>query len=75
MINFPTKVHWRDPSRYEYVEAGLEALAEYLVSNDVRRIAIPALGCGNGGLNWDRVKEMIGEYFKDFENDILVYRK
>ncbi len=50
IINFPTKQHWKMPSRYEYVESGLIALVSYLKENRVRSLALPALGCGNGGL-------------------------
>src|SRR5690606_30643134 len=59
IINFPTKVHWRNPSQYEYIEKGLVALRKYLQKEKVKSIAIPPLGCGNGGLDWGKVKPMI----------------
>lgn len=52
IINFPTKIHWRDLSRLEYIESGLLALKQEILSRDITSISIPALGCGNGGLAW-----------------------
>ena len=59
IINFPTKKHWREPSRLEYVSAGLTALVHEVKSRGIRSIAIPPLGCGNGGLSWSEVRPMI----------------
>ena len=59
IICFPTKKHWRDPSEYEYIHAGLFGLAQALIRHDVESVAIPALGCGNGGLEWKEVKILI----------------
>lgn len=59
IINFPTKKHWRDPSRLEYVRTGLDALFHEVRTRDIRSIAIPPLGCGNGGLVWSEVRPMI----------------
>ena len=55
IINFPTKRHWRSPSRLEDIEAGLRALAEEVKRRNIRSIAVPPLGCGNGGLDWQSV--------------------
>lgn len=67
IINFPTKMHWRNPSEYYYIEKGLEALKRYLAD---RRgiVTIPALGCSNGGLDWNLVKPMIYQYLNDLDN-------
>jgi O-acetyl-ADP-ribose deacetylase (regulator of RNase III) len=59
IVNFPTKQHWRDPSRIEYVRDGLVALADDLRARRVRSVAIPALGCGLGGLDWAKVKPLV----------------
>lgn len=59
IINFPTKKHWRDPSQLEYVRAGLDALVEEIRARSIRSIAVPALGCGNGGLAWSDVEPLI----------------
>ena len=59
IVNFPTKQHWRNPSQYEWVEAGLRDLVRVIREQHISSIAIPPLGCGNGGLDWSRVKPMI----------------
>ena len=59
IINFPTKMHWKGPSRYEYLEAGLQALVSVIRDRNIRSIAIPPLGCGLGGLDWAKVRPMI----------------
>jgi O-acetyl-ADP-ribose deacetylase (regulator of RNase III) len=59
IINFPTKKHWQDPSRLEYVRAGLVALVSEVRTRGIRSIAVPPLGCGNGGLAWSEVRPLI----------------
>jgi O-acetyl-ADP-ribose deacetylase (regulator of RNase III) len=73
IINFPTKSHWKMPSRYEYVESGLVALVAYLKENPVKSLAMPALGCGNGGLIWNKVRPMIEQYLTTLDMSIWVY--
>jgi O-acetyl-ADP-ribose deacetylase (regulator of RNase III) len=73
IINFPTKTHWRQPSRYEYIEQGLAALKNLIKEKDIKSIAVPPLGCGNGGLDWDKVKPMITEYLGDLPANVIVY--
>jgi O-acetyl-ADP-ribose deacetylase (regulator of RNase III) len=64
-INFPTKRHWKEPSRIEDIQSGLEALVTDIQRLGIESIAIPPLGCGNGGLDWNDVKPLI---LKAFEN-------
>lgn len=64
IINFPTKNKWREVSRVEYITTGLDAMLELLPTLDVRVVAIPALGCGNGGLVWSDVREVIEKKLK-----------
>lgn len=59
IINFPTKKHWRDPSQLEYIRTGLVALVSEVKTRGIRSIAIPPLGCGNGGLAWSDVRPLI----------------
>lgn len=59
IFNFPTKRHWRQNSRIEDIESGLEALVQEIRARNVRSIAIPPLGCGNGGLDWSDVRPWI----------------
>jgi O-acetyl-ADP-ribose deacetylase (regulator of RNase III) len=73
IINFPTKSHWKMPSRYEYVESGLIAPVAYLRDNPVKSLAMPALGCGNGGLDWVKVRTMIEDHLSGPDISIWVY--
>lgn len=73
IINFPTKQHWRDKSRYEDIQAGLEALRDYLAKQGGVRVALPALGCGHGGLDWNRVSGMIRDCLGDLDAEIFVF--
>ncbi|MFR9796085.1 macro domain-containing protein [Streptomyces sp. MS06] len=59
IINFPTKRHWRAPSRIEDIASGLVALRDEIVERGITSIAVPPLGCGNGGLAWRDVEPMI----------------
>ncbi len=59
IINFPTKDKWRESSKLKYIEVGLDVFLNVLPSLRVKTIAIPPLGCGNGGLEWAEVKELI----------------
>ena len=61
IVNLPTKRHWRDDSRYEDVESGLVALREFLKDRGEVSVALPPPGCGNGGLDWKIVKEMVSK--------------
>jgi len=65
IINFPTKRHWRGKSRYEDIESGLKALVREVRQRKIRSIAIPPLGSGLGGLQWNRVKAMIEAAFEE----------
>ena len=67
IINFPTKRHWRHPSRIEDIKSGLEDLAKQIRERKIQSIAIPALGCGNGGLDWAEVSELIKDALQDIE--------
>jgi O-acetyl-ADP-ribose deacetylase (regulator of RNase III) len=73
IINFPTKTLWRLPSEYIYIEKGLQALVKLIAETEIESIALPALGCGNGGLDWLRVKEMICQYLGPLSAIIEVY--
>jgi O-acetyl-ADP-ribose deacetylase (regulator of RNase III) len=61
IINFPTKKHWRENSRIEYIEEGLKDLVAEIERLDIASIAIPPLGCGVGGLDWSEVRPLIEE--------------
>lgn len=65
IVNFPTKDHWRGNSRIEYISDGLVNLVAQIRRLGIRSIAIPPLGCGNGGLNWTDVKPLIESAFAE----------
>lgn len=73
IINFPTKQHWRVPSRMAWVVEGLQDLRRFLIEQQVRSVAIPPLGAGNGGLVWADVREQIELALGDLEIEILVF--
>ena len=63
IINFPTKRHWKDKSYLEDIETGLQALVNEIIKHEIKSIAVPPLGCGLGGLDWDTVRPMIEKAF------------
>ncbi|MCG2612844.1 macro domain-containing protein [Terrimonas sp. NA20] len=73
IVNFPTKIHWRLPSQYEYVEEGLKALVKLISEEKIKSIAIPPLGCGLGGLDWAIVKPMMISYMEMVDADVRIY--
>lgn len=73
IINFPTKVHWKGNSQYEYILSGLKSLKEALIEKEIKSVAIPPLGCGNGGLEWEKVKQLIENELSELECEIQVY--
>lgn len=73
IVNFPTKQHWRAPSRMEWVIEGLQDLRHFLIEQQVKSVAIPPLGAGNGGLDWTKVKEQIVQALGDLDVDVLVF--
>jgi O-acetyl-ADP-ribose deacetylase (regulator of RNase III) len=73
VVNFPTKQHWRDPSRMEWVVDGLQDLRSLLIGNTVQSIALPALGAGLGSLPWAAVRGHIETALGDLAVDVRVY--
>jgi O-acetyl-ADP-ribose deacetylase (regulator of RNase III) len=64
IINFPTKRHWKGKSRIEDIQSGLTDLTNFVQQQQLRSVAIPPLGCGLGGLNWEEVRLLITEAFQ-----------
>ena len=74
IVNFPTKEHWRNPSRMEWVQEGLQDLKRFILEHHIRSIALPALGSGNGGLNWREVRPLIEDALGDLADvSVIVY--
>lgn len=59
VVCFATKDHWRNASQIEWIEAGLVVLAEWCKDQEISSLAIPAIGCGLGGLSWSVVRPLI----------------
>lgn len=67
LIFFPTKRHWIDKSRLDDIERGLEAISLYSLG----RVAMPRIGCGLGGLQWEEVEPLIDKYL-DLNAEVIV---
>ena len=72
IINFPTKEHWRSPSKLEYIEIGLDTLHAVLEEKQIKSIAMPLLGCGLGGLKSDDVIDLIERKFDSTYIDVTI---
>lgn len=74
VIHFPTKKDWRQQSRLEWVRDGLADLVRVIRANHIHSIAIPPLGCGNGGLAWPQVRREIERSVGDLDGvEVVVY--
>ncbi len=73
IINFPTKRHWRAKSRIDDIEAGLQDLVRVLQERHVESVALPALGCGHGGLDWRQVRTLIEHYLQPLAKTIPIW--
>lgn len=74
IINFPTKQHWKPPSKLEWIVDGLDDLRRVIDEKNIQSIALPPLGCGNGGLEWSVVRDKIEHALGDLTNvDVLVF--
>lgn len=73
IINFPTKDKWREKSKMEYIDKGLDRLIQLIEDQKIQSIAIPPLGSGNGGLIWAEVKKLIENKLANLPSNIQVY--
>jgi O-acetyl-ADP-ribose deacetylase (regulator of RNase III) len=73
ILNFPTKDDWKEPSTYDMVEAGLQAIRENNGLWGITSLAIPALGCGLGGLEWPRVRQLMVTHLTGLPIEIEIY--
>lgn len=77
IFNFPTKKHWKDNSNLAEIEEGIKDLLSKIEEYQIDSIAIPRIGCGLGGLDWEAdVQPLLYKYFEEFSNtyekDLLV---
>lgn len=73
VLNFPTKNHWKYPSKIEYLEAGLSKFLETYKKQGIKSIAFPLLGAQNGGLDADVVKQLMSHYLNQCDIPIEIY--
>ena len=73
IINFPTKDHWRSPSRLADIERGLDHFAAHVLDWELTSVAMPALGCGYGGLEWAEVGPLIRRKLHLLPIDVDLY--
>ena len=74
IINFPTKKHWRQPSRLEWIRDGLDDLVKIVSRLGIKSIALPPLGCGNGGLDWADVRAEMLRALEGLKNvEVTIY--
>jgi O-acetyl-ADP-ribose deacetylase (regulator of RNase III) len=73
ILNFPTKDHWRSPSRLADIERGLDYFVQHYVEWGIKSVAFPPLGCGNGGLNWGEVGPLMYGKLRKLDIPIEVY--
>lgn len=73
ILNFPTKDHWRSPSKLSYIISGLKWFRSHYHEYNITSIAFPPLGCGNGGLTWDIVGPVMYAMLKDLPIEIEIF--
>lgn len=73
ILLFPTKENWRNPSKIEYLEAGLSKFVATYTEKRITSIAFPKLGCGNGELPWTEVKPVMERYLKSLPIPVYIY--
>lgn len=73
IVNFPTKNHWRSPAKLKDIENGLDHFVAHAIEWGITNMAMPPLGCGNGGLEWSEVGPLIYRKLHALPIDILVY--
>ena len=74
ILNFPTKKHWRQKSKLEYIEGGLQKFLSTYLNQGITSISFPMLGCGAGGLDWEtQVKPLMVKYLRDLPLDIYIH--
>lgn len=73
ILNFPTKSTWRQPSKIEYIEAGLETFQRSYKQMGIASISFPPLGCGNGNLNWKDVRPLMERYLSKVDIPVYVH--
>lgn len=74
VLNFPTKIHWRFPSKIEWITAGLDKFLSVYKEKNITSIAFPVLGGLNGGLDSDEVVRLMNEKLSGCDIPVEIYR-
>lgn len=73
ILNFPTKAHWKSASHLSYIAEGLDWFIKHYDEYGIKSVAFPALGCGNGGLRWEDVEQIMFCKLYDLPIEIEIY--
>ena len=73
ILNFPTKDHWRSSSSLMDIERGLDHFAKNYAEWELKSVAFPQLGCGNGGLSWSEVSPLIFSKLRALNIEVEIY--
>lgn len=73
IISFPTKVHWRQKSQGNFIINGVRSLVDMIAFNQITTVAMPAVGCGEGGLHWDGVLILLVKYLTPIDCVVTVF--
>jgi O-acetyl-ADP-ribose deacetylase (regulator of RNase III) len=73
ILNFPTKRHWRNPSKLSYIEAGLQKFVQEYERRGIWEISFPRLGCGNGNLDWADVRPLMERYLANLPVQVYIH--
>ena len=72
ILNFPTKNHWKYPSKIEWIDEGLKYFSSNYQKGGITSIAFPKLGCSHGGLNWHDVSPLMEKYLQNLDIDVFI---
>jgi O-acetyl-ADP-ribose deacetylase (regulator of RNase III) len=73
VLNFPTKQHWKGPSKLKWIESGLDKFVKTYEEKKISSISFPKLGCGNGGLEWNIVRPVMEHYLSRVKIDVYIH--
>lgn len=73
VLCFATKEKWRNPSKLEWIERGLQNVKYFVSTYSIRDIAFPKLGCNNGGLDWNEVRPLMEKYLDELDIPVEIY--
>jgi O-acetyl-ADP-ribose deacetylase (regulator of RNase III)/uncharacterized protein Smg (DUF494 family) len=72
ILNFPTKDHWKYPSKIEWIDEGLKYFSINYQKGGITSIAFPKLGCSHGGLDWGDVSPLMEKYLGNLDIDVFI---